>query len=108
MPYKIVVVGNSLSGKTAWLNRLTGQEYQRTETTIGTLFSIHSTVFDRNILKFHVWDNAGHERYFSLYPTFMKEVDIVMIFVNLSRNINEKVDIMNYIEIILSCEEENK
>lgn len=108
MPYKIIIVGNSLSGKTAWLNRLSGLEYIRTETTIGTQFSIFTILFDRKELRFEVWDIAGHERYLSLYPMFVKDADVVMIFVNLSRDISEKVDIMNYVESIVSCETSEK
>lgn len=108
MSYKIIIVGNSLSGKTAWLNRLSGIEYQQTVSTIGTQFSIHPMIFDRKELRFDVWDIAGHERYLSLYPLFLKDADVAMIFVNLSRNISEKFDIMNYVEGIISCESPEK
>ena len=74
--YKVVIVGDSGSGKTCLLNQyVSGSFSTSVPTTIGVEFS-HKNIDRETKLTF--WDTAGQERFQSLMSSFYRGADAVM------------------------------
>lgn len=79
----IVLVGDTLVGKTSFLRRSRQDSSSASDlppVTIGTnLFNLHFTV-DGATTRLEMWDTAGQERYRSIVPMYYRRADAVMIF----------------------------
>lgn len=74
--YKVVIVGDSGSGKTSLLNRYVNGTFDNSiPTTIGVEFS-HKNINRETKLVF--WDTAGQERFQSLMSSFYRGADAIM------------------------------
>ena len=75
--YKVVIVGNSGTGKTCILNRYVYCKFaDNVPTTIGIEF-VHKEYDDETNLV--LWDTAGQERYASLAPMYYRNADGVIV-----------------------------
>eukprot|EP00027_Filamoeba_sp_ATCC50430_P000327 CAMPEP_0168556994 /NCGR_PEP_ID=MMETSP0413-20121227/9181_1 /TAXON_ID=136452 /ORGANISM="Filamoeba nolandi, Strain NC-AS-23-1" /LENGTH=228 /DNA_ID=CAMNT_0008587981 /DNA_START=350 /DNA_END=1035 /DNA_ORIENTATION=- len=66
--YKILVVGDSGTGKTSIINRYTKNEFpQNYKATVGVDFAVKSVQWDKNtVVRLQLWDIAGQERFSTL------------------------------------------
>ena len=84
--YKIVIIGESMVGKTSILLRyIKGKFIKVGERTINTncfkkTISINNMTFEINI-----WDTAGEEKYHALAPNFYRGADGAVIVVDLTK-----------------------
>ena len=76
--YKVVLVGDSQTGKTNILSRVCKDEYsQEYRSTIGIEFA-SLMLPDRNT-RLQLWDTAGQERYRSISLGYYKQTSVVII-----------------------------
>ena len=84
--YKIIMVGDSGSGKTNLLSRLIENKFtDNNKTTIGIDFQVQSFQINGEIVKIQFWDTAGQERFRSLVRSYYKLAAAVMIVFDLTR-----------------------
>jgi Ras-related protein Rab-5C len=55
--------------------------------TIGAAYTIYS--IDKNI-KIEMWDTAGQERFYSLLPMYARGAEIIIIVIDIDKNIDEQ------------------
>ena len=71
--FKIIVVGDSGTGKTSLVERLTNQTFNPdTQPTIGAEFKTYLSLIDGEQIKLNVWDTAGQERYRSVSKSYFR------------------------------------
>lgn len=83
---KVVVIGNSRSGKTSMLNRFLTGTFDSTHTvTIGidwftkTLTAKRSADAEPENVVLYLWDTGGQERFKSLTPSYTKDARVVLL-----------------------------
>lgn len=92
--YKIIVIGNSGVGKSNFILRILGKDFQSdSPTTIGV--ELHSRYFhidytdgnkfNETIIKANVWDTAGQERYKSVTSSYYKGAKGVFVLYDLTK-----------------------
>ena len=98
---KVCVVGKDQSGKTSWIKKLKGETTRLYQPTIGSDFSLVSVIFDRQKQNIQIWDLAGSERFSTLITVFLKLINILIIFVDLSSEIDiEHISIIMLINVM--------
>ncbi|KAH3766932.1 Rab GTPase [Pelomyxa schiedti] len=71
--YKIVLLGESNTGKTSLVSRITRNTFASDQpNTIGATFQVHNATVNGKTYKLELWDTAGQERYRSLTPMYMR------------------------------------
>lgn len=77
---KIVIVGNSSSGKTsASINFVHGRFDDATVPTIGASFLQKRVVIDGTQVSLQIWDTAGQERFRSLGPMYYRNARVAIL-----------------------------
>ena len=78
---KIVLVGDTRSGKTSLLNRIAHDKFvENTETTIGCAMEKFTTKFDGgNEVTLNIWDTAGQEKYQYLSTIYFRNADAALV-----------------------------
>lgn len=99
--FKISLIGDSGSGKTSILLRLTENVfYSNTSSTIGVDFKILTTKYRSKQAKVQIWDTCGSERFKSLTTSFVKTCNVFILVFDLSNK--KSFDSLNYwINLIL-------
>ncbi|XP_070611318.1 EF-hand calcium-binding domain-containing protein 4B isoform X2 [Erythrolamprus reginae] len=78
--FKIVLVGNSAVGKTAFLKQFCeGRFFPGTAATVGVDYSMKTVSLDGNQVVLQLWDTAGQERYRSITKQFFRKADGVVV-----------------------------
>jgi small GTP-binding protein len=80
--FKVSLIGDSGTGKTSVLLRLTENIFNNnTYSTIGVDFKILSVKYNKKLAKIQIWDTCGSERFKSLTTSFIKTCAVfIMIF----------------------------
>ena len=80
--YKLILVGDSSTGKTSIINRYMNDTFTDTlKSTIGVEFT-HKEMDDSTRLS--IWDTAGQERFQSITSSFYRGADIIMFVYDMS------------------------
>lgn len=84
---KIIVVGQSTTGKTSLIKRLVDNEYNINEkATLGVDFKIRTFyTCDQKPIKIHLWDTAGQERFAQLVSSYYRGAHAILFVFDLSR-----------------------
>jgi small GTP-binding protein len=86
---KLVLLGNSGAGKTCMVQRMIYSTFNvHSSPTIGAAYSIYSV--ESNI-KIEMWDTAGQERFHSLLPMYARGAEIIIVVIDIERNIDEQM-----------------
>jgi len=94
---KLVMLGESSTGKTTIVNRLVRGSFELTDSTIGASF----VTINNDGIKYEIWDTAGSERFLSLTPMYYRNADIVILVFDV--NNCETIDrILFYLDKIYS------
>ena len=81
---KVILIGNSLAGKTTILLQLLTNNFAQTDPTVGASYALKEvTVGDRRVV-FRVWDTAGQEQFRSLVPMYLRGSATAMLVVDAS------------------------
>lgn len=74
--YKIVMIGNSGTGKSSLLLRFAENVFNQYQgCTVGLDFKIKMLKIDQKIIKLQLWDTAGQERFKSLSPSYLRNAN---------------------------------
>ena len=69
--FKILLIGNSKSGKSQIMSRLASNSFNGMHTpTIGIDFSAKTYEIDHKVSRCQIWDCPGQERFRSLLPSY--------------------------------------
>jgi len=89
--YKILLIGQPGSGKSAFLLRLTASKFSDDLTsTIG--FEFGTRVINK--VEFNIWDSSGNLRYLSLTRTNYRGANLFLVFIDLT-DIAESIQYLN-------------
>lgn len=81
---KILVIGDSVVGKTTFIDRYINNQFNDQVMTIGIDFSFKKINYNNRNITLQFWDTAGQEKYSSLFLTYLNKVDYVIIMFDLS------------------------
>ena len=77
---KVVLLGETMVGKTSIVNVYTAGKYiPETTPTVGACFQIQKVVHEGKTVRLNIWDTAGQERFRSLAPMFYRDADFVIL-----------------------------
>lgn len=98
--FKILVVGNSSSGKTSILNRFIDDNFNQSHiSTIAVDLKIKNLEFNNKNIKLQIWDLAGQERFKIITSSYYKEINAIIIVFDVT-NKNSYDSIKNWIDSI--------
>jgi len=98
--YKILMLGDSGSGKTSILMRYTNDTFTPTFiTTIGIDFKIKIVKIENKILKLQIWDTAGQERFRSITESYYRGASAIVLLYDVT-NRKSFLNIKNWMESI--------
>lgn len=99
--FKICLLGDSNVGKTALAVKYTDDEYNtNTPTTIGMDLHVKTVeIFDK-IIKVHIWDMSGHEKFKFIIDSYFRNCQgVVLIFdVNDRNSFDNLAEWMKYVK----------
>lgn len=83
---KIVLLGESLAGKTSFANRVKHHTFMgELNSTIGCeFFGADHTALDGSKYRLLIWDTAGHETFRTFTPQFVRNTATALIFYDLT------------------------
>ncbi|MCO5588908.1 hypothetical protein L7F22_042869 [Adiantum nelumboides] len=71
--FKVVLIGDSGTGKSNLLSRFTRNEFSlESKSTIGVEFATRSIAVDEKTVKAQIWDTAGQERYRAITSAYYR------------------------------------
>jgi Ras-related protein Rab-5C len=77
---KVVVIGNSGTGKTSLVHRATCDFYNDSpSTTLGASFSSLHVIVEGQEFKLQIWDTAGQEKYRSMTPMYYRGAQAAVV-----------------------------
>lgn len=80
MKHKVVMIGDSLVGKTSLMHRLTRDIFMPScQPTVGTGCATWSTVLEKDPIYLQIWDTAGQERYRSIGGIFYQNAEAAIV-----------------------------
>lgn len=90
--FKVIMVGNSSTGKTSIINRyFDGYFNDSIPSTIGVDYRVKPIITkDGKKVKINIWDTAGQERFRSIINSYYRGVNIVIIVFDISEKFNVK------------------
>ena len=104
--FKVIIVGNANSGKSALLNRITGRIFDNSYCmTIGVDFASKNIELDKDgkkkNIKLQIWDTAGQESFRSITRSYYREAVGVIIVYDLTNlqsyeSLPQWIDDVNY------------
>jgi small GTP-binding protein len=92
---KIIVIGDTGTGKSSLLRRYFSNDFYRNEkSTIGVDFKIiNKKIDDKYNIKLHVWDTSGQERFNSIIEQFFRNTTCVILVYDITNDISlESID----------------
>jgi small GTP-binding protein len=99
--YKVVLLGNSGVGKSNICIRLMNNNFNISEnSTIGAQFFCYKIMIKDKEIPLQIWDTAGHERFKSLLPLYLRHSIFIIVVIDVSINIESQLESwMNYINV---------
>jgi small GTP-binding protein len=83
--YRVVMVGDSMVGKTCLLANLCGEAFdERPRPTVGAAWVAYAHEFRNQRISLQIWDTAGQEMYRSLGPLYYRGATGAMIVYDVS------------------------
>lgn len=82
---KVVVIGDSVVGKTSLLTQYNMKQFNpTTDTTIGASFICATEETSKGPVTLHIWDTAGQEKYRSLIPMYSRYAVAAIVVVDVT------------------------
>lgn len=102
IPFKVVLLGDGGCGKTAWLHKLCGGEFEkRYLPTLGVNIKTLICKTKQGNNKFIVWDTAGQEKFSGLKSGYYLGADAAIIFYDMTSKFSFK-NVNTWINELLS------
>jgi len=87
--FKVVLIGDSGSGKSNLLSRFTRSEFNlESKSTIGVEFATKSIQTDGKIIKAQIWDTAGQERYRAITSAYYRGAVGALLVYDISKRLS--------------------
>ncbi|XP_028800495.1 ras-related protein Rab-2-A-like [Neltuma alba] len=84
--FKTIIVGNTGVGKSCLPFQFTDKRFQHThDITIGTGFGAKTISINNKLLKLHIWDTAGQEKFRSITRTYYREAIVALLVYDITR-----------------------
>jgi len=85
--YKCILVGDTNAGKTSYADRLVNNSFNHVhESTIGVDFRCKVNILQNHtVIKTHIWDTAGQEKFASIITNYYKGIASAVIFFDVGR-----------------------
>ena len=78
--HKVLIIGDSNTGKSCLIDCFTGEEFSTVyRATIGIDFKIHTVVLDGVKVKVYIWDTAGDPRFRGTSTPFYREATAIIV-----------------------------
>ena len=85
LPLRFVLLGDSSVGKTSFIQRYTrGVFSMSTLATVGVDFAFQTVSVDGQEVRVQIWDTAGIERFHSITTSYLRRVDGVLLFYDIT------------------------
>ena len=104
--YKVVLVGETHTGKTAIIQRIVNDRFEDNyeSTMVASTLSTQVDLEGGRTVKFEIWDTAGQEKYRSINKIFYKDASIVIMVYDITqRNTYEEIKNYWYNQIVTMC-----
>lgn len=95
--FKVIILGDSCTGKTTFFKRIFNQEIGDYRSTIGVDFKIKELKINEKNIKLQLWDTAGQERFRSIISSFYRGNDCAIFFYDITDR-NSFNNIKNWIK----------
>lgn len=96
--YKVCVVGEEGVGKTALINRyITGSFLENYKPTVAASYIRAKEIVGDHSVALNLWDTAGQERYRAMMPLYLRNVDCVILVLDVL-NISSMTYVQNWID----------
>lgn len=82
--FKVILIGDSDSGKSAMFHKLIDNIYRPPYSGIGVDFRFWCTTVDQNNYKFQIWDTTGHEKFRDIAASYIRECHLYMLCFDLT------------------------
>jgi small GTP-binding protein len=92
--FNILLLGDSNVGKTSFIDRYCGKDFNQNIATIGVESRIKDIVKNNNSIKLCIYDTAGQERYRKIVNNYYKGADGIILMYDVSN-----IDSFNAIRI---------
>ena len=104
--YKIVLLGDQGTGKTAIINRFINDTFHSAydvhlshiKATIGIDFLVKNVCHDDKQYRLQLWDTAGQERFKSLIPSYLKDSSCCLIVYD-ATNVNSLKNAVQWLDL---------
>jgi len=84
--FKVCICGEESVGKTALLNRyVTGSFHPGYRPTIAASFISSQEIVDYHVVILNIWDTAGQEKYQSMMPLYLRNADVVILVLDVTK-----------------------
>ncbi|OHT12228.1 small GTP-binding protein [Tritrichomonas foetus] len=98
-PLKVVLLGATTVGKTSIVNAAMNNEVMiDQQPTIGACFVIKKVKVEDSLVRLHIWDKAGQERFRALTPMYFRDANSILLVYA----VNDEVS-FNYIGSWINC-----
>ena len=95
--FKICILGSETVGKTALLNRyITGFFQTDYKPTIAAAFVSSQEIVESQVIILNIWDTAGQEKYQSMMPLYLRNVDLIILVLDITNSDSMKFIIKWY------------
>ncbi|XP_071899589.1 ras and EF-hand domain-containing protein-like isoform X1 [Anas platyrhynchos] len=101
--YRLVLAGDSGTGKSSFLMRLCMNEFRDISATLGVDFQIKQLLVDGEQTTLQIWDTAGQERYRSIAQSYFRKAHGVLLLYDISSQ-SSFISIRQWIEDIKAAE----
>ncbi|XP_032050920.1 ras and EF-hand domain-containing protein-like [Aythya fuligula] len=101
--YRLVLAGDSGTGKSSFLMRLCMNEFRDVSATLGVDFQIKQLLVDGEQTTLQIWDTAGQERYRSIAQSYFRKAHGVLLLYDISSQ-SSFISIRQWIEDIKAAE----
>ena len=82
---KVVLVGESRTGKTSLLTNIKGEDFQEDpKTTVGASCYNYNITYKEKQFSFQIWDTTGDEKYHSINRYFYKDAAIILMLYDIT------------------------
>ena len=82
---KIIIVGDTFTGKTCIMNRYINDDFSsHTESTVGSTSSTKEISFNNIKYILNIWDTAGQEQFHSIIPVYFRDANAAIIVFDVS------------------------
>ena len=106
--YKLIFLGARYVGKSSILDRFKNDSfYEDCQATIGLNFKSKKIEINNQFITLLLYDTSGQEKYKSLLPMYLKDIDIYFLIYDIS-NRNSFINLSEWINIITPYKNKNE